>query len=75
MRILEILERQSARVTFFSLGWVAERQPRLIRAISATIWGARQDRKFKRFCCCHGGIVASTHPQFERRDFQTRCDG
>jgi polysaccharide deacetylase family protein (PEP-CTERM system associated) len=34
MRILEILERQSARATFFSLGWVAERQPRLVRAIA-----------------------------------------
>jgi polysaccharide deacetylase family protein (PEP-CTERM system associated) len=35
MRILELLEQQGARATFFVLGWVAERQPGLIRQIAA----------------------------------------
>jgi polysaccharide deacetylase family protein (PEP-CTERM system associated) len=35
MRILELLEQHRARATFFILGWVAERQPRLIREIAA----------------------------------------
>ena len=34
MRILEILAGQGARATFFILGWVAERQPGLIRRIA-----------------------------------------
>jgi polysaccharide deacetylase family protein (PEP-CTERM system associated) len=34
MRILEILAGQEARATFFILGWVAERQPGLIRRIA-----------------------------------------
>jgi len=34
MRILELLEQHRARATFFVLGWVAERQPRLIRQIA-----------------------------------------
>jgi polysaccharide deacetylase family protein (PEP-CTERM system associated) len=33
--LLEILARHKARATFFVLGWVAERQPELIRAIAA----------------------------------------
>jgi polysaccharide deacetylase family protein (PEP-CTERM system associated) len=33
--ILEILEAASVRATFFILGWVAERQPGLVRTISA----------------------------------------
>lgn len=35
MRILELLEEHQARATFFVLGWVAERQPGLIRRIAA----------------------------------------
>lgn len=35
MRILELLEERGARATFFILGWVAERHPRLIRLIAA----------------------------------------
>jgi polysaccharide deacetylase family protein (PEP-CTERM system associated) len=34
MRILEILAGQGAQATFFILGWVAERQPGLIRRIA-----------------------------------------
>lgn len=34
MRILEILAQRQARGTFFVLGWVAERQPALIRRIA-----------------------------------------
>ena len=34
MRILEVLEQQQARATFFILGWVAERHPGLIRRIA-----------------------------------------
>jgi polysaccharide deacetylase family protein (PEP-CTERM system associated) len=34
-RILSLLEEQGARATFFVLGWVAERQPELIRRIAA----------------------------------------
>src|SRR5688500_5577626 len=34
MRILEILAQRQARGTFFILGWVAERQPALIRRIA-----------------------------------------
>jgi polysaccharide deacetylase family protein (PEP-CTERM system associated) len=34
-RILEVLARASVRATFFVLGWVAERHPRLIRHIAA----------------------------------------
>jgi polysaccharide deacetylase family protein (PEP-CTERM system associated) len=34
-RILELLEEHGARATFFVLGWVAERQPELIRRIAA----------------------------------------
>lgn len=34
MRILEILEEHGAGATFFVLGWVAERQPGLIRRIA-----------------------------------------
>jgi polysaccharide deacetylase family protein (PEP-CTERM system associated) len=32
-RVLEIFERHGARATFFVLGWVAEREPRLVREI------------------------------------------
>jgi polysaccharide deacetylase family protein (PEP-CTERM system associated) len=35
MRILEILDAGNTRATFFVLGWVAERCPQLVRAISA----------------------------------------
>jgi len=35
MRILELLEKSGARATFFILGWVAERQPALVRQIAA----------------------------------------
>lgn len=34
-RILDILDRANVRATFFILGWVAERQPSLVRAIRA----------------------------------------
>jgi polysaccharide deacetylase family protein (PEP-CTERM system associated) len=34
-RILEVLAAASVRATFFVLGWVAEQQPRLVRAIAA----------------------------------------
>jgi polysaccharide deacetylase family protein (PEP-CTERM system associated) len=34
-RLLDLLDAQGARGTFFTLGWVAERQPALIRAIAA----------------------------------------
>jgi polysaccharide deacetylase family protein (PEP-CTERM system associated) len=34
-RILDLLEEHGARATFFVLGWVAERQPELIRRIAA----------------------------------------
>jgi polysaccharide deacetylase family protein (PEP-CTERM system associated) len=34
MRILEILVMQKARATFFVLGWVAKRCPRIVRAIA-----------------------------------------
>ena len=33
-RILELLNRLGARATFFVLGWVAEREPRLVREIA-----------------------------------------
>jgi polysaccharide deacetylase family protein (PEP-CTERM system associated) len=33
-RLLELLDRYEARATFFTLGWVAERQPQLVRAIA-----------------------------------------
>lgn len=33
MRLLEMLERNGARATFFVLGWIAERYPALVRAI------------------------------------------
>src|SRR5262249_244934 len=32
-RILQLLDQANARATFFILGWVAERQPELVRAI------------------------------------------
>ncbi len=32
-RLLELLDRHGVRATFFVLGWVAERHPRLVRAI------------------------------------------
>jgi polysaccharide deacetylase family protein (PEP-CTERM system associated) len=35
MRMLEIFDAHNARATFFVLGWVAERCPQLVRAISA----------------------------------------
>src|SRR5919198_4288802 len=34
-RLLEILETYKTQATFFVLGWVAERYPHLVRAISA----------------------------------------
>ena len=34
-RLLELFARHSARATFFTLGWVAERYPRLVRDIVA----------------------------------------
>lgn len=34
-RLLDLLQRHSARATFFVLGWVADRHPHLIRAIAA----------------------------------------
>jgi len=34
-RILALLERHETRATFFTLGWVAERYPQLVRAIVA----------------------------------------
>jgi polysaccharide deacetylase family protein (PEP-CTERM system associated) len=33
MRVLELLEHRNVRGTFFVLGWVAKRNPRLVRAI------------------------------------------
>lgn len=33
-KILELLDSTSTKCTFFVLGWIAERQPRLIRALS-----------------------------------------
>ncbi len=33
--LLELLQRHEARATFFVLGWLAERRPRLVRAIVA----------------------------------------
>jgi polysaccharide deacetylase family protein (PEP-CTERM system associated) len=35
MRILDLLERRHVRATFFILGWVAEREPDLIREVEA----------------------------------------
>ncbi len=35
MRMIEILGERRARATFFVLGWVAERRPQLVRAITA----------------------------------------
>jgi polysaccharide deacetylase family protein (PEP-CTERM system associated) len=32
-RVLELLDRASAKATFFVLGWVAERQPKIVREI------------------------------------------
>ena len=34
-RILELLEARNAKATFFTLGWIAERHPSLVRAIVA----------------------------------------
>jgi polysaccharide deacetylase family protein (PEP-CTERM system associated) len=34
-RLLELLARRSATGTFFTLGWVAERQPAMVKAIAA----------------------------------------
>ena len=34
-RLLEMFERADVRATFFVLGWVAEREPALVRAIVA----------------------------------------
>jgi polysaccharide deacetylase family protein (PEP-CTERM system associated) len=34
-RVLDLLDRHDAKATFFVLGWVAERQPRLVREITA----------------------------------------
>jgi len=34
-RLLDLLARHDARATFFTLGWVAKRHPKLIRTISA----------------------------------------
>ena len=34
MRILELLEHHGARATFFTLGWIAERHPALVRQIT-----------------------------------------
>lgn len=34
LKILELLDRSGARGTFFTLGWIAERYPKLIRAIA-----------------------------------------
>jgi polysaccharide deacetylase family protein (PEP-CTERM system associated) len=33
-RLLDLFERSGARATFFALGWVAERHPRLVREIA-----------------------------------------
>ena len=43
-RLLDLLERRHVKATFFILGWVAEREPRLVREI--------QDRKHE--VACHG---------------------
>ena len=34
-RILEMLAKRNAKATFFTLGWIAERHPRIVRAIVA----------------------------------------
>src|SRR5262245_14664852 len=34
-RLLEMLDRNRARATFFTLGWIAERYPQLVRDIVA----------------------------------------
>ncbi|MCF1182004.1 DUF3473 domain-containing protein [Marichromatium gracile] len=34
-RILELLERHATRATFFTLGWIAERHPRVVRELVA----------------------------------------
>ena len=43
-RLLDLLERRHVKATFFILGWVAEREPRLVREIQAR----------KHEVACHG---------------------
>ncbi|MCK6429047.1 MAG: polysaccharide deacetylase family protein, partial [Burkholderiaceae bacterium] len=34
-RLLQLFERHRAHATFFTLGWIAERYPRIVRSIAA----------------------------------------
>jgi peptidoglycan-N-acetylglucosamine deacetylase len=50
-RVLALLDRRGVRATFFVLGWVAERHPRLVRTIAAAghvigSHGQRHDRVY-----------------------------
>ncbi|HZT80931.1 MAG TPA: XrtA system polysaccharide deacetylase [Gemmataceae bacterium] len=62
-RILELLDRAGVRGTFFVLGWVAERHPRLVRAIH----GAGHE------LACHGywhRLVYAQTPEEFRTDLR-----
>jgi polysaccharide deacetylase family protein (PEP-CTERM system associated) len=58
-RLLDLLERTDTRATFFVLGWVAERQPRLVRDIH------RRGHEV----ACHGYAHRLIY-RMERRDLQ-----
>ncbi|MBN2339776.1 MAG: DUF3473 domain-containing protein [Acidobacteria bacterium] len=57
--ILEMLERHRTRATFYVLGWVAERHPRLVRQIGAA----------GHEIGCHGHAHQRIHRQ-DRREFR-----
>jgi polysaccharide deacetylase family protein (PEP-CTERM system associated) len=62
-RILELLERHSTKATFFALGWLAERHPSVIRAVSAA--------GHEIACLGYGHeLVAAQTPQIFRQDIR-----
>ena len=57
-RLLEILDRHDAKATFFCLGWIADRYPRMIR------WIADQGHEIGSHGWWHKSLQASTPESF-----------
>ena len=65
-RLLALLAQHEARATFFVLGWVAERQPGLIRAIM------REGHEIASHGWDHARVTDQTRPQFRESVRRTK---
>ena len=66
-RILEILETHKTPATFFVLGWVAERHPQLVRAISA------YGHEVASHGYAHQRLYTQTPEQFRTETRRSKC--